>query len=108
MNFAVIATGGKQYKVFEGHVFDIEKIDVDAGSSILLDRVLLAHIDGETLVGKPFVSSVSIHVTIQGNYRDKKVRIVKFKRRKHHMKTKNHRQTYTTLHVDKITRDASE
>lgn len=108
MNFAVIATGGKQYKVFEGHVFDIEKIDVDAGSSILLDRVLLAHVDGTTLVGKPFVSSVSIQVTAQGNYRDKKVRIVKFKRRKHHMKTQGHRQTYTTLHVDKITHNPSE
>lgn len=103
MNFAVIASGGKQYKVFEGHVFDIEKIDVEAGSSIQLDKVLLAHIDGETMVGKPFVPSVNIQVTAQGNYRDKKVRIIKFKRRKHHMKTQGHRQTYTTLHVDKIT-----
>lgn len=104
MNFAVVAAGGKQYKVFEGHVFDVEKMDVEAGTSLILDRVLLAHIDGQTLVGEPFVSNVTIEVTAQGNYRDKKVRIVKFKRRKHHLKRQGHRQTYTTLVVNKVAR----
>lgn len=102
MNFAVIATGGKQYKVFEGLVFDVEKLNVETGSSIVLDHVLLAHIDGNTLLGNPRLSSVSIHATVKEVYRDKKVKILKFKRRKHQLKTQGHRQTYTTLHIDSI------
>ena len=79
-NFAVIHSGGKQYKITEGSIFDVEKLGLDPASTFTLDKVLLAHIDGITHIGKPHVNNVIITATVKENYRDKKVTIIKFKR----------------------------
>lgn len=104
--FAVIRSGGKQYKVTEGSIFDVEKLGLEPASSILLDDVLLAYINGVTYVGAPVLTNVKVHATIKENYRDKKITITKFKRRKHQLKRQGHRQTYTTLHIDSIIHSA--
>ena len=101
-NFAVICSGGKQYKVTEGSVFDVEKLNVEAESSIVLDKILLVQCNGTTHIGTPYVVGATVRATVQGNYRDKKVHILKFKRRKHQLKRQGHRQTYTTLEINSI------
>lgn len=100
--YAVIETGGKQYKVAEGDVIKVEKLDVD-GESVEFDKVLLIS-DGtdKVVMGTPFIDGgkVSAKVTSQGRHR--KVEIIKFRRRKHSMKRQGHRQHYTELEITGI------
>lgn len=101
--YAVIETGGKQYKVAEGDVIKVEKLDVD-GEAVDFDKVLLIS-DGadKVVLGTPYVEGgkVSAKVTSQGRHR--KVEIIKFRRRKHSMKRQGHRQHYTELEITGIT-----
>lgn len=101
MNFAVLASGGKQYKVFEGLVFDVEKLDIEVGTEIVLENVLLAQFDGKLLTND-HAKAVRVHAKIEDQYRDRKVTIIKFKRRKNYFRKQGHRQSYTTLKVQKI------
>ncbi len=99
---AVIATGGKQYRVKEGDVIRVEKLGVEAGKKIELDQVLMLS-DGETFeIGTPVLDGKTVAAEVLSNGRGKKVRIMKFKRRKHHMKQMGHRQDYTELKITKI------
>jgi large subunit ribosomal protein L21 len=101
--YAVIETGGKQYKVAEGDVIKVEKLDID-GEAVDFDKVLLIS-DGadKVVLGTPYVEGgkVSAKVTSQGRHR--KVEIIKFRRRKHSMKRQGHRQHYTELEITGIT-----
>ncbi|MFO1376731.1 MAG: 50S ribosomal protein L21 [Steroidobacteraceae bacterium] len=100
--FAVINTGGKQYRVSEGTVVRIEKLDADAGATVEFDQVLLVGEGASVAVGAPYVAGAKVTATIQSHGKGDKVRIVKFRRRKHYMRQKNHRQQYTEIKVTGI------
>ena len=100
--YAVIQTGGKQYRVAEGDVLKVEKIGAEEGAGAELDKVLMIA-DGENLkVGTPYVDGGKVSATVRSHGRGKKVKIVKFKRRKHHLKRQGHRQWFTELEITGI------
>ncbi len=96
--FAVIKTGGKQYKVKKGLVIDVEKLAVEAGKEIHFDDVLLIEKEDQVQVGTPLLKA-KVTAKVLDHVKDKKVIIVKFKRRKHHMKRQGHRQQYTRVEI---------
>ena len=100
--YAVIQTGGKQYRVSEGDTLKVEKLSVEEGATVELDKVILVA-DGENVqVGTPYLEGGKVTATVKSQGRGKKVKIIKFKRRKHHMKRQGHRQAYTELEVTGI------
>ncbi len=101
--YAVIKTGGKQYKVSEGQTFKVEKLDAEAGASINLDQVLMVADGDDIKIGTPLIEGGRVTATVKSHGRGKKVEIVKFKRRKKYDLHKGHRQDYTELEVTGIT-----
>ncbi len=99
--YAVIATGGKQYKVSEGDIIDVEKLGVGAGEKVTFDRVLGIFGDSAK-IGTPTVSGASVDGTVMEEARGKKVIVYKFKRKTGYHKKNGHRQTYTRVKIDKI------
>ncbi|MEJ1959308.1 MAG: 50S ribosomal protein L21 [Nitrosomonadales bacterium] len=100
--YAVIKTGGKQYRVKQGETLKIETVAGDVGSAIVLDKVLMVG-DGDKLsVGKPLLAGASVNATIVSNGRHDKVTIFKMRRRKHYQKHQGHRQNYTEIRIDGI------
>jgi len=100
--YAVIATGGKQYKVAAGDIIRIEKLPESTGDELSFDQVLLVS-DGEDVnIGAPYVEGGSVSAKVQSEGRGKKVEIIKFKRRKHHRKQMGHRQSYTEVEITAI------
>lgn len=102
MNWAVIRTGGKQYKVAVGESINIEKIDKKDGEAVKFDEVLLISSDGAVKVGKPLVEKASVKAKVDSTFRDKKVRVVKFKSKSRYLRTNGHRQTKTKVTIEKI------
>ncbi|MCX7122860.1 MAG: 50S ribosomal protein L21 [Gammaproteobacteria bacterium] len=102
MSYAVIVSGGKQHKVVEGEVLSLEKIELGVGETIKFDQVLMIRQDGKFKMGKPLVEGVTVEAEILSQYRGEKIRIIKFKRRKHHMKRQGHRQYLTKVRITKI------
>ena len=100
--YAVINTGGKQYRVSEGTVLRIEKLPADAGATVEFSDVLLLGQGDSIKVGKPFVAGARVTATVQSHGKADKVRIVKFRRRKHYLRQKTHRQPYTEVKVTGI------
>ena len=100
--YAVIATGGKQYRVTEGETLKVEKLAGEEGSEIELDQVLMVADGDNVQVGTPVLDKGTVTATIKSHGRGKKVEIVKFRRRKHHRKQMGHRQDYTEIEVTKI------
>jgi large subunit ribosomal protein L21 len=100
--YAVIETGGKQYRVAQGDKIQVEKLDAAAGSEVSLDKVLMIGGDGKVVLGKPFVAGAKVGAKVLEQGRDRKVMTIKFRRRKHHMKRIGHRQHYTTLEITSI------
>lgn len=100
--YAVIETGGKQYRVTEGQSIKVEKIDAEAGSSIDLDKVLMVANGEHIKVGAPYVTGGKVTATVKSHGRGKKIHIIKFRRRKHYQKEQGHRQHYTELQITGI------
>ena len=100
--YAVIQTGGKQYRVEEGSVLKIEKLDVGSGENVEFDKVLLVQSDDAIKVGQPFVDGGKVTGKVTSQGRHKKIKIIKFKRRKHQMKQMGHRQYYTEVQITGI------
>jgi large subunit ribosomal protein L21 len=100
--YAVIVTGGKQYRVAEGDVVRIEKLPAEAGAAVEFDKVLVVGKGADIKVGKPFVSGSKVTGTVQKHGKGDKVRIVKFRRRKHYMRQGTHRQQYTEVKITGI------
>ena len=100
--YAVVANGSHQYKVAEGLKFSVEKLDGEVGSKIVLDKVLLVGGKGELKLGNPFLTSATVEAEILEQGKDKKILILKKKRRKGYRKKQGHRQTFTLLKVTKI------
>jgi len=100
--YAVIATGGKQYRVSEGTVLRVEKLAADPGSNVEFDQVLLVGEGDKVKIGTPYLSGSKVIATVQGHGKGDKVRIVKFRRRKHYLRQGTHRQPYTEIKVTSI------
>ena len=104
MMYAVIKTGGKQYRVAIGDVLKIEQLPVEIGSSIVFSEVLMV-VDGEDMAcGTPLIASAVVHADVMDQGRHKKIKIIKFRRRKHHMKQMGHRQNYTQVKITAISK----
>ncbi len=100
--YAVIQTGGKQYRVEEGATLKIEKLELGTGESVEFDKVLMVNSDSAVKVGQPYVDGGKVTAEVISQGRHKKVKIIKFKRRKHHMKQMGHRQYYTEVRITGI------
>ena len=100
--YAVVKTGGKQYKVSEGTFFKVEKCPGDVGQEIVFDEVLLVSKDGDLKVGAPTVEGARVRGTIVEQGREKKIIVFKMKRRKGYRRKQGHRQHYTGVKVDSI------
>jgi len=100
--YAVVKTGGKQYRVTPGQKFKVEQIPADIGSEIVLDQVLMLADGNSVTVGAPLVSGASVTAKVLSQGRGKKVTIFKMRRRKHYQKHQGHRQNYTELEVQSI------
>ena len=100
--YAVIATGGKQYRVAEGDVVRIEKLTAEPGADVEFDKVLLVGQGSQVKVGAPFLDGGKVTATVQSHGKGDKVRIVKFRRRKHYLRQGTHRQTYTDVKITGI------
>ena len=106
MAYAVFKTGGKQYRVQEGETLDVEKIDAEVGSEAKFEEVLLVNDGSNVTVGTPTVSGATVTAKVVDQGRGKKIKILKFKRRKHHMKTMGHRQDFTQIEITGIAASA--
>ena len=101
--YAVIETGGKQYRVAQGDVIKVEKLLNEAGETVEFDKVLMiSDGDQKIVMGAPFVDGGKVTATVKTQGRHRKVEIIKFRRRKHHMKRQGHRQAYTELEITGI------
>ena len=100
--YAVIKTGGKQYRVIKGETLKIESLDGDVGSAIVFDKVLMLGDADKVSVGKPLLVGATVTATIIANGRHDKVKIFKMRRRKHYQKDRGHRQNYTEIRIDGI------
>jgi large subunit ribosomal protein L21 len=100
--YAVIVTGGKQYRVMKGETLRVEKLDLEEGGTIDFDQVLMIGDGDSVTLGAPVVSGALVSASIKSHGRADKVRIVKFRRRKHHRKQMGHRQHFTEIEITGI------
>ena len=100
--YAVIKTGGKQYRVAAGDKIRVEQIPADIGAEITIDQVLAVGAGDQLSVGAPLVSGATVSATVLSHGRGEKIRIFKMRRRKHYRKTQGHRQNYTELFIGRI------
>ena len=102
MKHAIIETGGKQYRVAEGDVIFVEKLDVEAGEAVKFDRVLAIIDDEGSVFGKPMVDGATVSANVVKNGKSKKIRVYKMKPKKGYRRTQGHRQPYTKVQIEKI------
>ena len=100
--YAIIETGGKQYKVTEGDVIFVEKLTADEGAEVVIDKVLVCGEGSDVKVGAPTVDGAKVTAKVLGAHGGDKIKIVKFRRRKHSQKVTGHRQWYTDLQITGI------
>ncbi|WP_297799475.1 50S ribosomal protein L21 [Arenimonas sp. GDDSR-1] len=101
--YAIIVTGGKQYRVMKDEVLRVEKLDAEAGANVEINEVLLVGNGDSVTVGTPTVAGAKVTATVKSHGRLDKIRIVKFRRRKHHRKQMGHRQHFTEIQITGIT-----
>ena len=100
--YAVIKTGGKQYRVVAGERLKVEKLVAEVGNVVTLDKILMIA-DGDAItIGSPLIAGATINATVLSHGRGDKVMIFKFRRRKHYRKTQGHRQSYTEIQIGDI------
>ena len=100
--YAVFKTGGKQYRATTGDILKVEKIEAEKGATVELDQVLMVGEGEDVRIGTPLLDGGKVTATVKGHGRAKKVEIIKFRRRKHHMKRMGHRQNYTEVEITGI------
>ncbi|PIZ05132.1 MAG: 50S ribosomal protein L21 [Gammaproteobacteria bacterium CG_4_10_14_0_8_um_filter_38_16] len=100
--YAIIETGGKQYRVAEGQTLKIEKLEAETGHTIDFDRVLMVGEGEQVRFGAPVLDGVKVTAEVVKHGRADKIRIIKFRRRKHHMKRQGHRQYFTQVKITKV------
>ena len=101
--YAVIKTGGKQYKVAAGEKIKVEQIAADVGQEVVIDQVLAVGSGADLKVGSPLVAGATVKATVLAHGRHDKVRIFKMRRRKHYKKSQGHRQNFTELQIQAVT-----
>ena len=102
--YAIVETGGKQYRMTEGRIFQVEKLDGDVGSEVVFDRVLALVDNGQTEVGTPYLESVQVKGRILAHGKDKKIIVFKYKPKKNYRRKQGHRQPFTRVVVEQIER----
>jgi large subunit ribosomal protein L21 len=100
--YAIVATGGKQYRVKEGEKLRVDKLSAEAGETVELDKVLLVGEGDDVKIGAPYLEGAKVTATVAANGRGDKVKIVKFNRRKHYRKQMGHRQSFTEIEITGI------
>ena len=100
--FAVFASGGKQHRVTEGEVIKLERLVADPGEEVVFDKVLMVADGDDVTVGAPYLAGGRVTAEVLGHDRHRKVRIIKFKRRKDYMRRQGHRQWFTELKITGI------
>ena len=100
--YAVVETGGKQYRVAVGDVLRVEKLDIPEGGDVNLDKVLMVADGDNVRVGTPNLAGTAVTATVKAHGRADKIRIFKFRRRKHYRKSQGHRQHYTEIEITAI------
>jgi large subunit ribosomal protein L21 len=100
--FAVFKSGGKQHRVSEGDVVKLELLDVEPGAEVVFDEVLMVSNGDDVSVGAPFIEGSQVKGEVLRNERDKKIRIIKFKRRKDYLRRQGHRQWFTEVKITAI------
>jgi large subunit ribosomal protein L21 len=101
--YAIVKAGGKQYRVQQGDTIYIERLAAPVGDTVRLGEVLMvAGGDGEARVGTPLLGQAAVVGTVVDQGRDQKIRVFKYKKRKHYRRTRGHRQSYTALRIDSI------
>jgi large subunit ribosomal protein L21 len=100
--YAVVESGGKQYRVSEGQIIDVEKLSCEVGQEVELDRVLLVAKEGDVQVGRPTVEGASVVGTVVEQPRGRKIVVFKYKPKQRYRRKTGHRQQYTRLRIDKI------
>ncbi|MCP4429268.1 MAG: 50S ribosomal protein L21 [Chloroflexi bacterium] len=106
--YAIVTSGGRQYRAEEGHTFSVEKLPYEVGEQIEFDSVLLLANDDSVNVGQPTVDGVSVKATVIDQYRGKKIFVWKYRSSKRYRKRRGHRQFYTRLRVDEIAVEQGE
>jgi large subunit ribosomal protein L21 len=100
--YAIIETGGKQYKVEQGAELFIEKLDAGEGETVQFDSVVLVNKDGEVVVGSPFVEGANVSAKVERHGRGKKITVFKYKAKKNYRRKQGHRQPYTMVTIEAI------
>ena len=100
--YAIIETGGKQYRVEEGSTVVVEKLSANKGEKVVLDKVLAVSKDGDLTMGQPTIESASVEATVMENGKADKIIVFKYKPKKDYRRKKGHRQPYTKLKIDRI------
>ncbi|HHT47236.1 MAG TPA: 50S ribosomal protein L21 [Firmicutes bacterium] len=100
--YAIIETGGKQYRVSEGTVCDVEKLDTGIGEEVVFDKVLLINNEERTEVGKPYLTGRKVSAKVLAHDKGKKIIVFKFKPKKNYRRKKGHRQPFTRIIIEKI------
>ena len=100
--YAIIETGGKQFKVEEGDVLKVELLHAEAGETVEINKVLMVNKDGQVTVGAPYVDGSKVTLKVEENGKGKKIVVFKYKAKKNNRKKKGHRQPYTKVTVEKI------
>ncbi len=100
--YAVIETGGKQYRVQEGDIVRVEKLDVEEGEKVGLSKVLLISKEDGVVIGKPYIEGARVEATVLEHGKGKKIVIFKYKPKKNYRKKQGHRQPYTKIKIEKI------
>lgn len=100
--YAVIETGGKQYKVQEGDVVFVEKLEADVDSVVTFNKVLAVSTGGDVVFGQPLVANATVDAKVIGHGKDKKIIVFKYKAKKNYRNKTGHRQPYTKVHIEKI------
>lgn len=100
--YAVIKTGGKQYRVVAGDKLKVEQLTGEVGSELVIDKVLMVADGDNVTIGSPIISGATVTATVLSHGRHDKVMIFKFRRRKHYRKTQGHRQNYTEIQIQQI------
>ena len=100
--YAVFRTGGKQYRASAGDTLKVEKLDADEGASVQFDEVLMVGEGDSVTVGTPLVPGGKVAAKVLGQAKDRKVEVVKFKRRKNYRRTKGHRQPFTLIEITQV------
>jgi large subunit ribosomal protein L21 len=100
--YAVIVTGGKQYRVRKGETVRVERLAAEEGDKVEFDKVLLVGEGEDVSIGAPYVKDGKVSAKVKAHGRDRKIKVVKFKRRKNYLRTKGHRQDYTDVEITAI------